>query len=210
MQIPNGISIEVGGVDADYVLYQVTVAMACSRGRPSCTNETLPADLAMLIEWFPLSPSDHRNREFGSRSERIAGGWLEVTCVYRSRGPRGLAGGDSQQGPQRGRARAGGNSAHQCRARRSGSLCPCASHASAGSRRLRTTEGCRLTWRWCSGILSTVDLHHGERAHDPPYSAIEVYGAAPSMTLRAAFASVGLPGLESIAGELRAISRPDA
>ena len=85
MQIPNGISIDVGGVDADYVLYQVTVAMACSRGRPSCTNETLPADLAMLIEGFPLSPSDHRNREFGSRSERIAGGWLEVTCVCTDR-----------------------------------------------------------------------------------------------------------------------------
>jgi len=49
-----------------------------------------------------------------------------------------------------------------------------------------------------------------ERAHDPPHSAIEVYGAAPSMTSRAALASVGLPGLESIAGELRAISRPDA
>jgi len=85
MQIPNGISIEVGGVDADYVLYQVTVADGMFAGTAELYDEALPADLAMLIEGFPLSHSDHRNREFGSRSERIAGGWLEVTCVCTDR-----------------------------------------------------------------------------------------------------------------------------
>jgi hypothetical protein len=61
---------------------------------------------------------------------------------------------------------------------------------------------------WCAGILSAVDLHHGAYAHDPPYSAIEVYGTAPSMTLRAALASVDLSDVELIPGGFRAVSRP--
>jgi hypothetical protein len=45
---------------------------------------------------------------------------------------------------------------------------------------------------WCRNIIGTVDLHHGRRSHDPPYSAIEVYGTDPTDMLREAFAAVGL------------------
>ena len=42
MQIPNGISIEVGGVDADYVLYQVTVADGMFAGTAELYERNTP------------------------------------------------------------------------------------------------------------------------------------------------------------------------
>jgi hypothetical protein len=42
MQIPNGISIEVGGVDADYVLYQVTVADGMFAGDDRVVRRSTP------------------------------------------------------------------------------------------------------------------------------------------------------------------------
>jgi hypothetical protein len=43
-----------------------------------------------------------------------------------------------------------------------------------------------------SGVLSDLDLHHGEYSHDPAYNAIEVFGAALTPLLRKAFAAYGL------------------
>jgi hypothetical protein len=44
---------------------------------------------------------------------------------------------------------------------------------------------------WCAGVLSDVDLHHGFYSHNPPYSAVEVFGVALSARLRSAFAEFG-------------------
>lgn len=40
-------------------------------------------------------------------------------------------------------------------------------------------------------ILDTIDLHHGEHSHMPPWSVLEVYGTSPTPTLVAAFAELG-------------------
>ena len=45
---------------------------------------------------------------------------------------------------------------------------------------------------WLIEILGAVDLHHGQYSHDPPYTAIEVFGAALTSTVREAFAEFGL------------------
>jgi len=37
---------------------------------------------------------------------------------------------------------------------------------------------------WLVGILANLDLHHGEYSHDPPYSAIEVYGVSLTPEIR--------------------------
>jgi hypothetical protein len=39
----------------------------------------------------------------------------------------------------------------------------------------------------CRGILETVELHHGEWSHTPPWSEVEVHGASLTPTLREAF-----------------------
>src|SRR3954447_23549982 len=35
------------------------------------------------------------------------------------------------------------------------------------------------------GMIATIDLHHGEFSQDPPYSAIEVIGCAPTAAIHA-------------------------
>ncbi|MCM3870506.1 MAG: hypothetical protein ND895_07435 [Pyrinomonadaceae bacterium] len=45
---------------------------------------------------------------------------------------------------------------------------------------------------WCAGILSAVDLHHGEYSHRPPYSVVEVIGTRLTIGLRQAFSKYGL------------------
>jgi hypothetical protein len=42
------------------------------------------------------------------------------------------------------------------------------------------------------GILETVDLHHGEHSHSPPWSTLEVYGALATHRVRAALAEFGV------------------
>lgn len=42
-----------------------------------------------------------------------------------------------------------------------------------------------------TGILSTVDLHHGEYSHNPPWSTIEVYGASLTRDVKAALSEFG-------------------
>lgn len=36
------------------------------------------------------------------------------------------------------------------------------------------------------GVLSTIDLHHGALSQDPPYSVLRVFGATPTLQVRAA------------------------
>jgi len=40
-------------------------------------------------------------------------------------------------------------------------------------------------------IIGTVDLHHGEYSHEPPWSVIEVIGCEPTPRIRSAFAEFG-------------------
>jgi hypothetical protein len=41
-------------------------------------------------------------------------------------------------------------------------------------------------------VIATVDLHHGESSQDPPYTAIEVIGGAPTAAIHARLAEVEL------------------
>jgi hypothetical protein len=43
----------------------------------------------------------------------------------------------------------------------------------------------------CLGILGTVDLHHGEYSHIPPWSEVEVYGTELTPTLQRAMVELG-------------------
>jgi hypothetical protein len=43
----------------------------------------------------------------------------------------------------------------------------------------------------CLDILETVDLHHGEYSHAPPWSEVEVYGAQLTPTLQSALVELG-------------------
>ena len=45
--------------------------------------------------------------------------------------------------------------------------------------------------RSCIAILGTIDIHHGEYSHEPPLSAVEVYGLPLSGTLQSAFEAYG-------------------
>jgi len=45
---------------------------------------------------------------------------------------------------------------------------------------------------WLSNVLGDVDLHHGQYSHNPPYSAVEVFGATLTPEVREAFAEFGL------------------
>ena len=42
-----------------------------------------------------------------------------------------------------------------------------------------------------ANIIGTVDEHHGQYSHDPPWSVIEVIGCGPSPRVRTAFAEYG-------------------
>jgi len=39
--------------------------------------------------------------------------------------------------------------------------------------------------------LETIDLHHGEYSHDPPFSVLHIYGARPTSVLCEALAEFG-------------------
>jgi hypothetical protein len=43
----------------------------------------------------------------------------------------------------------------------------------------------------CLGMLESVDLHHGEYSHDPPYSVLEVIGVKASPVLRKGLGEFG-------------------
>jgi hypothetical protein len=61
---------------------------------------------------------------------------------------------------------------------------------------------------WCIEILDTVAGHHDRYSHSPGYSAVEVYGVAPSPGLLKALAEYRLTNLTSLSGGFRA-STPD-
>jgi hypothetical protein len=42
------------------------------------------------------------------------------------------------------------------------------------------------------GMLPTIDLHHGEYSQDPPYSALQVFGATPTLQVREALEEYNL------------------
>src|ERR671918_3039640 len=53
---------------------------------------------------------------------------------------------------------------------------------------------------WCLGILDTVAGHHDRYSHSPGYSAVEVYGVAPSPGLLKALAEYRLTNVTSLSG----------
>jgi hypothetical protein len=42
------------------------------------------------------------------------------------------------------------------------------------------------------GVLATVDLHHGEYSHTPPWDSLEVYGSHATSAVREALAELGV------------------
>jgi hypothetical protein len=42
------------------------------------------------------------------------------------------------------------------------------------------------------GVLDSVDLHHGEHSHTPPWSVLEVYGASATGAVRAELSRFGV------------------
>jgi hypothetical protein len=65
------------------------------------------------------------------------------------------------------------------------------------------------TQRWAS-ILFDVESHHGEFAHDPPVSVLEVFGAEPTSLARAALEEYGYVVVEPTQAGFRASRKPRA
>jgi hypothetical protein len=61
--------------------------------------------------------------------------------------------------------------------------------------------------RNAAGILATVEEHHGVERHDPPCCRIEVFGAKPEASVRAAFEAWGYTELKPTAGGFVALRR---
>ena len=49
-------------------------------------------------------------------------------------------------------------------------------------------------------VLPTIDLHHGEYSHDPPWTVMNVYGTALTPGLEAALRELGVTQFESLVG----------
>jgi hypothetical protein len=49
---------------------------------------------------------------------------------------------------------------------------------------------------WCVGVIASLDVHHNQYSHDPGYTVLEVYGAAPSERITAAFSHLGFSEFE--------------
>jgi hypothetical protein len=45
---------------------------------------------------------------------------------------------------------------------------------------------------WLVNVLSAIDLHHGEYSRDPPYSAVEVFGASLTPAIKTTLGQFGL------------------
>jgi hypothetical protein len=52
-------------------------------------------------------------------------------------------------------------------------------------------SACRSGRQIVDSELGTIDLHHGEYSHDPPFSVLHVYGADPTPKLIEALAGFG-------------------
>jgi len=62
---------------------------------------------------------------------------------------------------------------------------------------------------WAASILPAVELHHGEHAHTPPVSRLEIHGAVLSPRLQDALHSIGFTDL-NMDGALIVASLPPA
>ena len=58
-------------------------------------------------------------------------------------------------------------------------------------------------------VLDMIDEHHGEFAHEPEWSEIEVLGASPSSAIEAAAIEYGVARCEPISGGFR-LFRPNS
>jgi hypothetical protein len=65
-------------------------------------------------------------------------------------------------------------------------------HTESGALTTFTVDAERSRESWCLDVLDTVAGHHDRFSHSPGYSALEVYGAAPSPQLLEALAEYGL------------------
>jgi len=63
---------------------------------------------------------------------------------------------------------------------------------------------------WLVDILPTVDLHHGDYSHDPPYAGVAVFGANPTPEVRAALVEFGLVNVVERPGGFLATRSPAA
>ncbi|HWW83709.1 MAG TPA: hypothetical protein VNZ26_08920 [Vicinamibacterales bacterium] len=74
-----------------------------------------------------------------------------------------------------------------------------------------TTFKCELSCapeEWCAGVLSDIDLHHGQYSHVPPYSVVEVFGSSLTEKLRTAFNGYGFAVFSEHPDGFRATIRP--
>ena len=44
---------------------------------------------------------------------------------------------------------------------------------------------------WCVDVIDSLDLHHNGYSHEPGYTALEVYGVAPSARIAAVYSEYG-------------------
>jgi len=51
---------------------------------------------------------------------------------------------------------------------------------------------------WLVSELATIDLHHGEFSHNPPYSVLKVLGVSPSDRIKKALTGIGLTEIKRI------------
>jgi hypothetical protein len=77
-------------------------------------------------------------------------------------------------------------------------------HTESGALTTFTVDLERSPESWCLDILDTVAGHHDRYSYSPGYSALEVYGAAPSPHLLEALAEYGLTEMEPVAEGFRA------
>ena len=55
------------------------------------------------------------------------------------------------------------------------------------------------------GELDTIDLHHGSYSAEPPYTVLEVIGAAATEQIKSAMSTLGFTGFQSTALGFRAV-----
>jgi hypothetical protein len=82
-------------------------------------------------------------------------------------------------------------------------------HTESGALTTFTVDVERSRESWCLDILDTVAGHHDWYSHSPGYSALEVYGAAPSPQLLKALAEYGLTEMEQLADGFRVSTKDE-
>ena len=57
---------------------------------------------------------------------------------------------------------------------------------------------------WCIGVLNTIEEHHGQYSHEPPYTILEVIGLSFSQRLRRVFERLGFNSFQDTKEGFRA------